>query len=103
MSINLDPDRAETDALYSLAASAGEEPFRGLRVLEVGCGDGRLTWRYAADAAAVHAIDPDAEKIKQARAERPADLARHVTFEVASIETFVAPYPFDLLIFSWSL
>lgn len=103
MSITLDPEKAEREALFSVAAPVGQTPFRGWRVLEVGCGDGRLTWRYAADAAVVCAIDPDPDKIGQARAELPADLAEHVTFEAAAIEDFVAPHPFDLVIFSWSL
>jgi 2-polyprenyl-3-methyl-5-hydroxy-6-metoxy-1,4-benzoquinol methylase len=103
MSITLDPYNAEREALFSLAAPPGREPFRGQRVLEVGCGDGRLTWRYAAEAAAVCAIDPDPDKIVQARAEMPVGLGEQVTFEAAAIEDFVAPYPFDLVIFSWSL
>lgn len=103
MSIILDPDNAETEALFSLAAPPGAEPFRGQRILEVGCGDGRLTWRYAAEAAAVHAIDPDPEKIDKAREELPAQLAGHVAFSATPIERFGAPYPFDLVIFSWSL
>ena len=30
----------------------------GAEVLEIGCGDGRLTWRYAERAAYVTAIEP---------------------------------------------
>ena len=50
-----DPEGAETDALARLA------PVDGLRVLELGCGDGRLTLRYADSAASVLAVDPDAD------------------------------------------
>lgn len=103
MTITLDPDNAETEALFSLAAPAGAAPFRGQRILEVGCGDGRLTWRYAAEAAAVCAIDPDPEKIREAQEEMPAALAGHVTFSAVPIEGFSARHPFDLIIFSWSL
>jgi len=103
MTIILDPDNAETEALFSLAAPAGAEPFRGKRVLEIGCGDGRLTWRYAAETAAVCAIDPDPEKIREAQEAIPATLAGHITFSATPIERFTARYPFDLIIFSWSL
>jgi predicted RNA methylase len=70
----IDPEGAETDALARLA------PVDGLRVLELGCGDGRLTFRYAAAAASVLAVDPDAEQIASARAALPAELADRVSF-----------------------
>ena len=44
----IDPEGAELAALGKLV------DFAGLHVLEVGCGDGRLTWRYA-DGAALRA------------------------------------------------
>jgi tRNA G46 methylase TrmB len=57
MPILLDPEGLETNALFEQAGS-----FTGLRVLEVGCGDGRLTCRYAGQAASVVAIDPGVER-----------------------------------------
>ena len=50
---SVDPEGAHLAALRRLAA------FRGQRVLEVGCGDGRLTLGVAADGATVLAFDPD--------------------------------------------
>ena len=41
--------------------------LRRKRVLEVGCGDGRLTLQYAAAASSVLAIDPDPPSIDEAR------------------------------------
>jgi len=41
MVIRTDPENNETRALFDLA------DFKSKRVLEIGCGDGRLTWRYA--------------------------------------------------------
>jgi ubiquinone/menaquinone biosynthesis C-methylase UbiE len=73
-------------------------------VLELGCGDGRLTFRFADAAASVFAVDPDAEQIEQARAALRPDLADRVTFAVSGAEDVDAPAAsFDLALFSWSL
>jgi ubiquinone/menaquinone biosynthesis C-methylase UbiE len=94
----IDPEGAETDALARLA------PVDGLRVLELGCGDGRLTFRYAAAAASVLAVDPDAEQIASARAALPAELADRVSFAATgAAEVDLPPATFDLALFSWSL
>ena len=53
MAIHEDPEQHEVAALARMVPS-----FAGLRVLEIGCGDGRLTQRYAARAGSVIAIDP---------------------------------------------
>jgi ubiquinone/menaquinone biosynthesis C-methylase UbiE len=79
-------------------------PVDGLRVLELGCGDGRLTFRYADKAASVLAVDPDAAVIEQARAALPRELAGKVTFAVSGAEEVDAPpADFELALFSWSL
>lgn len=94
----LDPDGAE------LAALAQVVDFSGLRVLEPGCGDGRLTWRYAGATAEVLGIDPDEEAIAAARASTPLSLRERVRFEVASpVERDEPRRHFDLAFFSWSL
>jgi predicted RNA methylase len=94
----IDPDGAELDALRRLA------PVRGLRVLELGCGDGRLTVRYMQSAARVLAVDPDEAKIAAARAALPAALADRVTFAAVGAAEVDAPrQSFDLALFSWSL
>jgi 2-polyprenyl-3-methyl-5-hydroxy-6-metoxy-1,4-benzoquinol methylase len=41
------------------------------RMLEVGSGDGRLTWRSAELTANVLGVDPDAEWVATARADTP--------------------------------
>lgn len=94
----VDPSHAE------LAALAEVIDFSGLRVLEIGCGNGRLTWRYAGSTAEVFGIDPDGDAIAAARAATPAELRERVRFEVASpVERDVPRCHFDLAFFSWSL
>jgi len=99
MPVRLDPEDAETAALLDFAGD-----FDGQRVLEIGCGDGRLTWLYADRSAQVVAIDPDADEIKYAREDLPPRLRRRVEFRVTGIEDFTAPpASFDAIILSWSL
>jgi 2-polyprenyl-3-methyl-5-hydroxy-6-metoxy-1,4-benzoquinol methylase len=94
----VDPTGAE------LAALAEIVDFSGLRVLEIGCGNGRLTWRYAGAAQEVLGIDPDEAAIAAARASTPRELRDHVRFDVASpVERDVPRFHFDLAFFSWSL
>jgi hypothetical protein len=54
MAIIEDPEGNEAAALASSGVS-----FMSRRVLEIGCGDGRLTKYFARVAASVLAIDPD--------------------------------------------
>lgn len=98
MAWRFDLEAAEVAALERLA------PVDGLQVLELGCGDGRLTYRYVSRAASVLAIDPDEERIAQARAALPLELAERVTFLAADAASVDAPHrSFDLALFSWSL
>jgi ubiquinone/menaquinone biosynthesis C-methylase UbiE len=94
----IDPDGVERAAIAELVDLAG------LRVLEVGCGDGRLTFLYGGEAASVLAIDADDESIERARADLPVDLAGHVRFEaVDAAQADLPSAEFDLALFSWSL
>ncbi len=98
MTIRLDPEDSETNALHELA------DFNGKRVLEIGCGDGRLTWRYADRAAHAVAIEPDADDIATAIEDCPDHLRDRVEFRVTRIEDFEPPGElFDLALLSWSL
>lgn len=93
-----DASGTEATALARLGA------FNGKRVLEIGCGDGRVTWMYASDAALVLAIDPEADAIEDARRATPAELAERVEFRVAKAEELAVPPPkFDIAFLSWSL
>lgn len=94
----IDPEGAHLAALHRLG------DFRGRRILELGCGDGRLTVQIATEAAFVLAFDPDEEAVEQARRTLPADLGGRVAYKVASgAQIEVEPTSFDLALFSWSL
>jgi len=76
----------------------------GARVLEIGCGDGRLTFRYSPAARSVLAIDPRAEAIAKARDMLPVELAERVRFEISSaLELGQLPASFDVALLSHSL
>jgi ubiquinone/menaquinone biosynthesis C-methylase UbiE len=93
-----DPDGAESRALEALG------DFEGKRVLEIGCGEGRMTWLYADDAAEVLGVDPDEESIRAARVSLPDQLKDRVEFRVAEAESLDVPRPrFDIAFLSWSL
>jgi 2-polyprenyl-3-methyl-5-hydroxy-6-metoxy-1,4-benzoquinol methylase len=73
----------------------------GVRVLEVGCGEGRLTGFAALRAASVYAFDPAAERVEKARA--VADSER-VRFGVHGAEALdVERESFDVALCGWSL
>ena len=98
MTCVVDPERNEVKALRSLAA------WRGLRVIEIGCGDGRLTLRLAALGARVLAIDPDAKAIRAARRSLPERFAERVRYRVGRAGRLFAPKEtFDLAVFAWAL
>ena len=76
-------------------------PLEDARVLDIGCGDGRLTGFAAARAQSVYAFDPNAERVEQARA--AADIER-VRFGVHGAEALdVERESFDIALCGWSL
>jgi SAM-dependent methyltransferase len=98
MPIRLDPEGAHLAALRRLA------DFSGKRVIEVGCGDGRLTPGIARDAATVFAFDPDAEAVADAQAALPDELRERVAFRVGSaVDIEIPRSETDIVVFSWSL
>jgi ubiquinone/menaquinone biosynthesis C-methylase UbiE len=98
MSIAVDPQQRELRAL------ARAVRWRGRRVLEIGCGDGRLTLRLASLGARISAIDPNAAAIRSARRRLPRRDASRVRYRVAQAERL--PYracEFDTVVFAWAL
>ena len=77
--------------------------FDGARVLEIGCGDGRLTWLYAERAESVVGLDPAEDEIQLAREQIPPELAERVRFEVGAAEDLSRTAVFDVAFLSWSL
>lgn len=79
--------------------------WRGKRVLELGCGDGRLTLRLAAlGASKIHALDPDRELIREARRNLPKRYAGRIEYRVGQAEKLThASNAIDIVLFSWSL
>ena len=94
----LDPEGAHLAAFRRLA------DFSCARVLEVGCGDGRLTRGIAQHAERVFAFDPDEEAVVRARKSLPSELADRVTYSVGSATEIEIPRSaYDIVVFSWSL
>lgn len=72
-------------------------------ILEIGCGDGRLTWRYAGSARHVVGIDVNLDELHTALSKRNEALSKTVDFMAAS--AIVMPFAantFDHVIFAWS-
>jgi len=77
--------------------------FAHLRVLEIGCGDGRLTRRYADLTRQVAAIDLDPARLAAA-VDNSSPFSNPVNFVLAPAETL--PFRaerFDAAILAWSL
>jgi ubiquinone/menaquinone biosynthesis C-methylase UbiE len=98
MSSLIDPEETEIGVIHELV------DFSGAHVLEVGCGDGRLTWRYAQETASVLAMDVNGEKIERAAKGTPAALRSKVEFVLADVSTVELPAEaYDVAILSHSL
>ena len=100
MTIRSDPEKNELRTLFDTADLAGKS------VLEIGCGDGRLTFRYADRAAHVTAVDPWQAGIDRAEKNLPDGLREYVDFHCSSFEDFAGGCGsdlFDVAILSWSL
>ena len=98
--------------MYGVLDEAGKETevvnrlvdFDGQDVLEIGCGDGRLTWRFAERTASVLALDPIESDIVAAKKNMPDTLRSKVTFRCEDIRTAkLEEESFDVAVFSWSL
>ena len=69
-----DPEEFEKKALHKFM------DFSNAHVLEIGCGEGRLTWKYAASSTLTVGVDPDQNALRIARADTPYSLQEKVRF-----------------------
>lgn len=98
MTYRIDPEKNEIKALKQVT------DWRNKRVLEIGCGNGRLTRRLARLGAHIQAIDPNADLIKQAREALPNAYAGRIRFDVGKSTKLSHPNEvFDVVLFAWSL
>jgi 2-polyprenyl-3-methyl-5-hydroxy-6-metoxy-1,4-benzoquinol methylase len=75
----------------------------GREIIEIGCGDGRLTFQYASRARRVVALDANASEIERARAEADRIGAHNIRFLARPAEGRLPGAPFDVALFTWSL
>ena len=94
MAIDEDPEGYEIAALDTILRS-----FASRRVLELGCGGGRLTRKYAHVAGSVIAIDPDEDAIAELAADLPSVEAHAIGVEALSLPA----HSVDVVVFAWSL
>jgi ubiquinone/menaquinone biosynthesis C-methylase UbiE len=101
VSVRKDPEGNEIKALLQHTGD-----LAGKRVLEIGGGYGRLTWRFAGSAGEVVTIDPNPDKIARGKREMPAELKDRVTMLEFTLEEYQnsrPAMPFDVALMSWAL
>jgi ubiquinone/menaquinone biosynthesis C-methylase UbiE len=92
-----DPEGAEPEHLFKACH------LEGANVIEIGCGDGRLTWRYAAFPRLVAGIDPKLSTLSLAH-QSATNQKTSARFACAKVEALpFAKHTFDAAIFAWSL
>ena len=98
MSLQRDPEGFEKKILHKFVDLSNK------RILEVGCGEGRLTWKYAGASSLTVGFDPDQDAVRIARAESPSAMRDHVHFTQARANHIpFSKETFDIAILSWSL
>jgi len=93
-----DPERNEIRQLRKFV------DFTDKRVLEIGCGEGRLTWQYAKYTRQTIATDIDHDSLRVAKVDRPHDVEN--TVQLACADSHDLPFSkekFDIAILAWSL
>lgn len=98
MTLQSDPERQESKYLHQFA------DFTNKRVLEIGCGEGRMTWQYAKETRTTIGIDTDKDALRVANVDRPSDLEHRVLFTCAASEYLpFSKETFDIAVLAWSL
>ena len=98
MPLQKDPENIEGKILQRLV------DFSNARVLEVGCGEGRLAFKYADSAKQVIAFDPDHDALRVAKADaRIKDISTIQFTEASASHIPFSKETFDIAILAWSL
>jgi ubiquinone/menaquinone biosynthesis C-methylase UbiE len=98
MGLQKDPEGFEKKILHKFVDLTNK------RILEIGCGEGRLTWKYAGASDLTVGFDPDHDSLRVAQADSPPDLRRHVHFAQASASHIpFSTETFDIAVLAWSL
>jgi len=99
MALVIDPAKVEIRMLKQAV------DWEGKHVLEVGCGEGRLTQRLLGmGVRRIMAIDTNAERITKAKRNLPAPLKRLVTYRAVQADEIKHPAStYDIVVFSWVL
>jgi ubiquinone/menaquinone biosynthesis C-methylase UbiE len=78
--------------------------LRGLRVADIGAGEGRVALGAARDAASVLAVDPDRGALARGRSAAKRQGFSNVRFREGTAQSLRLPdASFDVVIFSWTL
>jgi ubiquinone/menaquinone biosynthesis C-methylase UbiE len=99
MPLVMDPAGNEIRALQKATS------WKGKRVIEIGCGDGRLTLRLAAFGPRhIEALDADAKRLRTARRNRPPRYNKRIAYHMGDASRLRYPNDlFDIAIFAWAL
>jgi ubiquinone/menaquinone biosynthesis C-methylase UbiE len=93
-----DPEGVETGYIHDFIE------FAKTRVFEVGCGNGRLMWRYAERVNGAIGIDVDPARLEAGLVERPVRFQQRTLLVTASaLEAPVPSAAFDCVVLGWSL
>lgn len=99
MPLRIDATSAEADAIVTFLPQK-----RGLSLLEIGCGDGRLTRKYASRVAGIIATDPDAAALAELRATLPPELLSRMDVRREAVDNIdLDAASIDVVLLAWSL
>ena len=94
----VDPEGVESRAIHRLLDFAQKD------VLEIGCGDGRLTRSYMSDASSVLAIDTNKDKLEIAGRKTNTGDHEQLHFQQSDVSELESDdSSFDIIIFSRSI